>query len=983
MAYDCFISYSSSDLNFAETLYRKLYEKEFKIWFDKTRLEPGFDWYKEIEKGCEHSRIILPVLTSRWKNSEWTKFETYGAELVIPLIFEGDWIDVSTPPLEQFQAEIIDFNSTSEQNWERLFKAINRVINHPAPQRINKLIHLHYRTNDYFIGREKELITIHEELHSNPTTSLTQGRVRVITANGGYGKTTLARHYAEKFWKCYTQIFWVDTRLGYENEFAHICDLIYPELANRGLKEAEKANRVLQEFNNQEKRLLILDNAEDEESAIKWVPKSGACHTLITSRFAGWSASVKTFSLWLLDKEPSIQFIQQRSGLKAEGKEIEPCNILTEKLGYLPLAIEQAAAYILKQGKGFGFSDYLEMFKEAEKELLELKVSGGSTEYPDALFSTWKTSIQKMPTGSKVIFRLCSFLTATPIPLELFFNNSEIFAKCIRIIERGTAQNLDKEVLENPSKFLIRQWKDALVDYSLIHQSEAETFIIHSLVQCVERLSIEKNEYEEWAQLVINLVNTYIPLNSSSPASWPSWRFLLRHVEHLFNVFENDPIVTVPINFPKQLTDFYFYKSKYSNGLVYAKAVVKFFNNENGFYNSEMLDAFHMLGYYHERLGNYKDARIFYDEELKGREQLEGTNGVGVLKAIHRIACLIGLQKNFDDAIPLYKRAIQGMEEVLGGNYCETLITINDLGWLYYGKGDYKTAEPYYRKSLIGLEKYYGIEYRDTHAVSHNLALVLELKGELEEAEKLWQRAVNFSIKHFGVDHEDTKIFINSLSNLLLKKGEKEKSLDLLFRQTEAYEIDPDFEKTEQFAIDLNNLGLEYRKIGRIFEAEICIQKALIYDIKIRGEKHPKIAHRLNNLSSILIMQGKYCEAKENLIKAWNLKINKHDITSPRVLYVRLTVALLEKDSTNIFIGQLKTLFSFCPLPDFTDVSVTWEPVHFIEYLRTNLGDDNLEFLVSLASVTNDVKKISALDKYDIWKNQEPVSLNEPWVFKN
>jgi|GEM_PF-5957701 len=38
MSYDIFISYSSSDLLHAETLYRKLLEVNFRVWFDKDRL---------------------------------------------------------------------------------------------------------------------------------------------------------------------------------------------------------------------------------------------------------------------------------------------------------------------------------------------------------------------------------------------------------------------------------------------------------------------------------------------------------------------------------------------------------------------------------------------------------------------------------------------------------------------------------------------------------------------------------------------------------------------------------------------------------------------------------------------------------------------------------------------------------------------------------------------------------------------------------
>src|SRR5262249_35121599 len=38
------------------------------------------DWHGEIEAGRDASRIILPVLTPAWKESEWGRYETYGGE---------------------------------------------------------------------------------------------------------------------------------------------------------------------------------------------------------------------------------------------------------------------------------------------------------------------------------------------------------------------------------------------------------------------------------------------------------------------------------------------------------------------------------------------------------------------------------------------------------------------------------------------------------------------------------------------------------------------------------------------------------------------------------------------------------------------------------------------------------------------------------------------------------------------------------------
>lgn len=86
---DAFISYASADLAFAAEVQRRLAVAGFRVWFEKARLNSGCDWHKEIEAGCQASRVLLPILTPRWKNSEWTKSETYwgrsGAEPVIPL----------------------------------------------------------------------------------------------------------------------------------------------------------------------------------------------------------------------------------------------------------------------------------------------------------------------------------------------------------------------------------------------------------------------------------------------------------------------------------------------------------------------------------------------------------------------------------------------------------------------------------------------------------------------------------------------------------------------------------------------------------------------------------------------------------------------------------------------------------------------------------------------------------------------------------
>jgi hypothetical protein len=151
--YDLFISYKSAEaLNLASQLYERLTQEGFTVWFDKARLNPGCKWHAEIEEGCEGSRIILPVLTLDWQKSAWTRYETYGAEFVIPLLYEGTFEDVAPQPLHGYQ--FIDFRQPDNEAWGRLFTSIREYLNQDQPEKTQRLAFIPYSHNPYaYSGR--------------------------------------------------------------------------------------------------------------------------------------------------------------------------------------------------------------------------------------------------------------------------------------------------------------------------------------------------------------------------------------------------------------------------------------------------------------------------------------------------------------------------------------------------------------------------------------------------------------------------------------------------------------------------------------------------------------------------------------------------------------------------------------------------------------------------------------------------------------
>lgn len=71
---DVFISYSRSDIEIAEELYKALSALGKKVWFDKKNITAGGDFRNEIKEGIQNARYFIPILS---KNIEQERNESH------------------------------------------------------------------------------------------------------------------------------------------------------------------------------------------------------------------------------------------------------------------------------------------------------------------------------------------------------------------------------------------------------------------------------------------------------------------------------------------------------------------------------------------------------------------------------------------------------------------------------------------------------------------------------------------------------------------------------------------------------------------------------------------------------------------------------------------------------------------------------------------------------------------------------------------
>jgi hypothetical protein len=126
--------------------------------------------------------------------------------------------------------------------------------------------------------------------------------------------------------------------------------------------------------------LLVFDNAPDRASVQRFLPPAGPGRVLITSRNALWPAG-QAVEVPVLDCQVAAGFLAARTG----DADHQAAAGLAEAVGGLPLALEQAAAYI--EATGDGLAGYLAAFRKRRADLLSRGQPAG---YTGTVAATWE-----------------------------------------------------------------------------------------------------------------------------------------------------------------------------------------------------------------------------------------------------------------------------------------------------------------------------------------------------------------------------------------------------------------------------------------------------------------------------------------------------------------------------------------------------------------------------------------------------------------
>ena len=375
-------------------------------------------------------------------------------------------------------------------------------------------------------------------------------QVEGISGLGGIGKTQTALEFAwMHLGKPYTHMFWVraDTKVELEGGFLEIArKLALPEKDAQDAAVAVQAVQAWFESNEDGTWLLVLDNVEHDgqDMVSEFVPHGG--HVLVTSRADALDVLgiPQPTEINLMSVTEARKFFGKRTPKKQRQDGNTSVDAVAERLGWLPLALEQAAAYIIEMG--CTFAEYLQSFENNCEEALQFPpVAGRETITPEAeaqwktVYTTWRMNFDQVEKESKAardLLYCCTFFDPDRIPLD--------------ILRKG-AEDLGPELaaaLADANAMALNAVLQPLVRYSLIRRdSSDDSFSIHRLIQEVVCADMEEKDRRTWTERAALAVNAAFPEDPDF-RNWSLCDRLLPHARLAADAIEHYGLHSGPLS---------------------------------------------------------------------------------------------------------------------------------------------------------------------------------------------------------------------------------------------------------------------------------------------------------------------------------------------------------------------------------------------------------------------------------------------------
>ena len=807
---DFFISYSSDDKEIVHSIAEHLRQNSIPIWLDNRDLQQNETIPQQIRDALLECHTILLMWSINHHVSRWCRDEHNAAQRFSKRVIYCLLDDRPLPPDVNNDAIEIDFSTLALGKNDLLPRCLEKFepkpFSHPKPITKQPVENLPFSFNKNFTGRTAHLTKIQAAFEVD--------KQAILLGLGGVGKTQIALHYIYQHMNEYKLIWWIRSEgivtLGIDYaDIAHALDL--PE---KNETEHERIVMAVKRWLEQNADwLIIFDKAESKELLDKFLPNIiGNGHILTTTRNDEWQGSEHVIDVDVWDRAESVEFLLGRH----KENNASDADSVADILGDLPLALDQAAAYMITET--IGFSDYVKAFETEQSNLID--TGELSTKYQDTVATTWRMALREISKQSCTaieFLNMCAFMAPDQIPLALIAKQADALPKSMQELLGDKGEMAEMRIL--------------FKRYSIAN-IENDSLSMHRLVQVVIRYGLVDAQQKQSLGFIVEVMaKSFDGLHPQEDVNaWPTYKALHPHI-----------LICV----------------KYAQEQEVNLERVGYLYNH--------------LGLYLDTIGLYEQVESLYIKAVDIYAKVLGKEHPTYATSLNNLAGLYSIQAKHDKAEPLYIESRDITAKVLGKKHPVYATILNNLAELYNAQDQYDKAGPLYIESRDITAKVFGKEHPDYASSLNNLAVLYRVQGQYDKAEQLLIESRDIRAKVLGKEHPDYATSLNNLARLYDAQGQYDKAEPLYIESRDI--TDKVFGKEHpDYATSLNNLARLYDAQGQFDKVEPLYIESRDIRAKVLGKEHPNYATSLNNLAGLYRDQGQYDKAEPLYIESRNIR---------------------------------------------------------------------------------------------------------------